>query len=144
MSSDSWIPEGLKLSVTQGRQPRKMVMACTQRLSECHPVFRSQSEHIIIFVPAPIQLDLKTIAGHIGREPGPLGQMLLELEEEYGLFSHLWYVRPGNELRRCAPLPPPSRPPARPQGATGPPATHDDPEAQGSGDEQLAHAEEEP
>jgi hypothetical protein len=105
--SASWIPEGLRLTATQGRQPKKMLVACTQRLSECHPVLRSQSEHIIIMVPAPIELDLKTIAGHVGCDPGQLRGLLEQLESEHGPYSHLWYLRTGNELRRCAPLPPP-------------------------------------
>jgi energy-coupling factor transporter ATP-binding protein EcfA2 len=109
-SSDSWIPEGLRMLIIAGRQGGKMVLACTQRLVECHPVFRSQSEHIIILVPAPIALDLKTIAGHIGREAGLLEHELKSLQAEYGLYSHLWYVRPEDDLRRCAPLPPPWRP----------------------------------
>ena len=135
VSSAGWCPEGLRLAVTQGRQPRKMVMACTQRLSECHPVFRSQAEHVIIFVPAPIELDLKTIAGHIGREPAELRSALDELQNTHGLFSHLWYCRPTNELRRCAPVPA--------GDGSGPPATAplDDEEASAEIDPATEHEE---
>lgn len=105
LSSPGYCPPGLRLAVTQGRQLNKMVMALTQRLAETHPVFRSQSEHIIIFTPAPIALDLKTIAGNVRREAGELDRELGELHNEHGDFSHLWYVRDTDELRRCAPLP---------------------------------------
>jgi hypothetical protein len=105
VSSPSWCPAGLRLGVTQGRQAHKMVLALTQRLAEIHPVFRSQSEHIIIFTPAPIELDLKTVAGHVRREARQLDAELSSLHAEYGDFSHLWYVRDTDELRRCAPLP---------------------------------------
>jgi energy-coupling factor transporter ATP-binding protein EcfA2 len=118
VSSANWCPRGLKWLVVAGRQPRKMVIACTQRLSECHPVFRSQSEHIIVLVPAPIELDLKAIAGHIGREAEQLRTELDSLEAQHGKYSHLWYLREGNELRRCAPVPAP--------GDSGPPAVADD------------------
>jgi hypothetical protein len=136
VSSASWIPEGLRLTATQGRQPRKMLIACTQRLSECHPVLRSQSEHIIILVPAPIELDLKTIAGHIGRDPGQLRAILEQLEAEYGPYSHLWYLRTGNELRRCAPLLPPD--------GSGRPATHEDGESSESAELPTVAVSEEP
>lgn len=105
MSSPSYCPAGLRLGVTQGRQANKMVIALTQRLAEIHPVFRSQSEHVIIFVPPPVQLDLKTIAANIGHEAAALERELAELQAEHGDYSHLWYVRATNELRRCAPLP---------------------------------------
>jgi energy-coupling factor transporter ATP-binding protein EcfA2 len=105
VSSPQWCPEGLRLQETQGRKLRKGVLACTQRVAECHPVFRSQSEHIFLMVPRPIELDLKTIAGNIRREASVLGAELDSLEQEHGPYSHLWYVKPGNELRRCAPLP---------------------------------------
>lgn len=105
LSSPGYCPPGLRLAVTQGRQQNKMVMALTQRLAEIHPVFRSQSEHVIMFVPAPIELDLKTIAGNVRREARVLEEELSSLQAEHGDFSHLWYVRDTDELRRCAPLP---------------------------------------
>jgi hypothetical protein len=105
MSTPGWCPAGLRLGVTQGRQLEKMVLALTQRLAEIHPVFRSQAEHIIIFTPAPIELDLKTVAGHVRREARVLDAELMSLHAEHGDFSHLWYVRDTDELRRCAPLP---------------------------------------
>lgn len=105
VSSPNWCPEGLRLQATQGRKPRKPIIGCTQRVTECHPVFRSQSEHIFLMVPRPIDLDLRTIAGNVRREAGQLGAELDSLQEQHGPYSHLWYVKPGNELRRCAPLP---------------------------------------
>jgi len=105
VSSPNWCPEGLRLQETQGRKLLKPVIACTQRVAECHPVFRSQSEHIFLMVPRPIELDLKTIAGNVRREAAVLGAELDSLQAEHGPYSHLWYVKPGNELRRCAPLP---------------------------------------
>lgn len=113
MSNPSWCPTGLRLCVTQGRAKLKMVIAITQRLAECHPVFRSQSEHVIVFTPAPIELDLKTIAGNVRREASVLDAELGSLHGEYGDYSHLWYVRDTDELRRCAPLPAPAH--TRPQ-----------------------------
>lgn len=104
VSGPGYCPEGLRLTVTQGRQARKMVIALTQRLAEIHPVFRSQSEHVIIFVPAPIELDLKTVAGNVRREWRLLDSELGSLHAEHGDYSHLWYVRDTDELRRCAPL----------------------------------------
>jgi energy-coupling factor transporter ATP-binding protein EcfA2 len=105
LSSPGYCPAGLRAAVTQGREPRKMVIALTQRLAECHPVFRTQCEHIFIFTPAPIELDLKTIAGHVRREAPELDRELAQLHAAQGDFSHLWYVRDTDELRRCAPLP---------------------------------------
>jgi hypothetical protein len=114
ISSPSWVPQGMRLAVTQGRSKRKIVMALTQRLAESHPVFRSQAEHIIVFVPPPIELDLKTLAGAVNREHGVLRGELESLHAEHGDYSHLWYVRPTDELRRCEPLqlPPSTRRPA--------------------------------
>jgi len=105
VSSPNWCPAGLRLAVTQGRQAEKMVLALTQRLAEIHPVFRSQSEHVILMVPAPIVLDLKTVAGNVRREAGSLDHELSQLHAEYGDYAHLWYVRDTDELRRCAPIP---------------------------------------
>ena len=105
MSSPNFCPAGLRLAVTQGRETQRMVIALTQRLAESHPVFRSQSEHVIIFTPTPIELDLKAIAGSIRREASELARELGSLHDEHGDFSHLWYVRETDELRRCAPLP---------------------------------------
>jgi hypothetical protein len=112
LTNPGYCPAGLKLCVTQGRSKRKMVIAITQRLAESHPVFRSQSEHLFIFTPAPVILDLRTIAGNVRREAFDLDRQLGELHAEEGDYSHLWYVRATDELRRCAPLP-----------VSGPPAT---------------------
>lgn len=120
LSGPGYCPAGLRAAVTQGRSTHRMVIALTQRLSECHPVFRSQSEHIYIFTPAPIELDLKTIAGHIGREHGELLRELQSLHAEHGDYSHLWFVRETNELRRCAPLPTPVPTRAQVSTATAP------------------------
>ena len=105
VSGPHWCPEGLRLTVTQGRQSEKMVIVLTQRLAEIHPVFRSQSEHVFLTVPAPILLDLKTVAGNVRREATTLDRELGDLHAECGDFSHLWYVRDTDELRRCAPVP---------------------------------------
>jgi len=104
LTGPNYCPAGLRLGVTQGREPRKMIIALTQRLAECHPVFRSQSEHLIIFTPAPVELDLKAIAGNVGYEWRALDAELRSLHEEQGDYSHLWYVRDTHELRRCAPI----------------------------------------
>lgn len=104
LTGPNYCPAGLRLGVTQGREPRKQIIALTQRIAECHPVFRSQSEHLIIFTPAPVELDLKAIAGNVRREWRVLDAELGSLHAEHGDFSHLWYVRDTDELRRCAPL----------------------------------------
>jgi hypothetical protein len=123
LTNAAYCPEGLKLCVTQGRSHRKMVIAITQRLAESHPVFRSQAEHIFIFVPPPVMLDLKAIAGNVRREANVLDDELKLLQEQEGDFSHLWYVLDGDELRRCAPLPAPGHvgEPEPPSDAEGEP-----------------------
>jgi len=105
VSSPNWCPAGLRLCVTQGREPEKQVIAVTQRLAEIHPVFRSQSEHIFLMVPAPIMLDLKTLSGNVRREATWLDRELGELHAAHGDYSHLWYCRDTDEMRRCAPIP---------------------------------------
>jgi hypothetical protein len=110
LTNPNYCPPGLRLGVTQGRSHRKMVIALTQRLAESHPVFRSQSEHIFIFVPPPIELDLKAIAGNVRREWGVLDAQLKLLQADHGDYSHLWYVRDTDELRPCEPLPAPAGP----------------------------------
>lgn len=119
LTNPGYCPEGLRLSVTQGRADRKMVLALCQRIAESHPVFRSQSEHIFMFVPPPIELDLKAIAGSVRRDAGVLEEALASLHAEQGEYSHLWYVRDTDELRRCAPLPAPAPPGTPRQPATG-------------------------
>lgn len=110
ISSPNYCPEGLRLAETQGRGKRMLVLALTQRVAEIHPVFRSQSEHVFIFTPPPIELDLKTIAGSIRREASAIGGELASLHAEQGDYSHVWYVRETDELRRCAPLSLPGAP----------------------------------
>lgn len=115
ITGPGYCPAGLRLAVTQGRRDRKMVIALTQRVAESHPVFRSQSEHIFIFTPPPVELDLKAIAGNVRREARVLEDELGLLHEQEGDYSHLWYVRDGDELRRCGPLSAPTIPaPPRP------------------------------
>lgn len=142
VSNPGYCPLGLRLAVTQGAAKRKMVLATVQRLAETHPALRSQATHIIVFVPAPILLDLRTIAGHVHREPEELKQLLEGLQDEHGPYSHLWYCKDGKEMRRCAPLPtgvlsgrpadsPPSTPKDSGQSAT---ALQGDPEVSGACD----------
>lgn len=118
LTSPNYCPEGLRLAVTQGRQTHRMVMACTQRLAESHPVFRSQSEHMFVFVPPPIELDLKAIAGNMYREVPLLQRELSSLHAEHGDYSHLWFCRDTDELRRCAPIPIEEAKPAPPRERT--------------------------
>lgn len=110
VSSPSWCPGGLRLCATQGRQPEKQLILVTQRLAEIHPVFRSQSDHVFLMVPAPVELDLKAIAGNVRREWTWLDRELGELHAEHGDYSHLWYLRDTDEMRRCAPIPLGDRP----------------------------------
>lgn len=110
VSSPNWCPPGLRLCATQGRVPEKQVLMVTQRLAEIHPVFRSQSDHVFLMVPAPVMLDLKAIAGNVRREASWLERELAEVHAASGDYSHLWYCRDTDEMRRCAPIPLPSRP----------------------------------
>jgi hypothetical protein len=110
VSSPNWCPAGLRLCATQGRVPEKQVILVTQRLAEIHPVFRSQSDHVFLMVPAPVMLDLKAIAGNVRREASWLERELAELHHAHGDYSHLWYCRDTDEMRRCAPIPLPARP----------------------------------
>jgi hypothetical protein len=105
LTNANYCPEGLRLAVTQGGKKQKLVLALTQRLAESHPVFRSQAEHVFLFVPSPIELDRKAIAGAIRREQTFIDKELTELHAEHGDYSHLWYVRDGDELRRMKPIP---------------------------------------
>jgi energy-coupling factor transporter ATP-binding protein EcfA2 len=105
MSSPSWLPEGLMLAATQGRRPNKCLLILTQRVHAIHPVLRSEAKHIYVFVPAPIELDLKAIAGHVRREASDLDAQLRDAHAKHGDFSHLWYVQDTDELRVCTPLP---------------------------------------
>lgn len=104
LTNPSYVPAGLRLACTQGRRKRKMVIALTQRVAESNPVLRAGADHTFIFVPTPIELDLKAIAASIHRDPALLQEELESLQAEHGLYSHLWFVRETNELRRCAPL----------------------------------------
>jgi hypothetical protein len=110
ITNPNYCPEGLRLGVTQGRRFKKMVIALTQRLAECAPVFRSQASHVVIFVPEPIELDLKEISKAIRRPTSVIAAELSSLYAEHGNFSHLWWVSETDELRRCAPLPAPGSP----------------------------------
>lgn len=112
VSNPNYCPQGLRLAVTQGRQKRKMVMGLCQRSAETHPVFRSQAEHVIVFVPSPIELDLKELAKATNIEAAALGEELRTLHEQEGDFSHLWFCRPTGELRRMAPVDPGPEAPA--------------------------------
>jgi hypothetical protein len=103
-TSPSWIPTGLKLAATQGRKSGRVVMALTQRVAECHPVLRSQAEHIFLFAELPIEIDLKALAGHMGADQPAIATALEQLNTEHGIHAHLWWVRPTRELRRCAPI----------------------------------------
>ena len=112
ITNANYCPEGLRLGCTQGAGKQKLVIAETQRIAECNPVLRAGADHVIVFVPAPIELDLKTLAGVVRREHTVLKHELDELQAQHGIYSHLWYVLEDDELRRCAPLPlTPGRPP---------------------------------
>jgi energy-coupling factor transporter ATP-binding protein EcfA2 len=105
VSAPTWIPQGLMLAATQGRQPRKALLVLTQRVHAIHPVLRSEAKHIYMFVPPPIELDLKALAGHVRREAPELDVQLRHAHTTHGDFSHLWYVQDTDELRVCAPVP---------------------------------------
>lgn len=131
-SNPSWIPAGMRLAVTRGGKDQKTMIVECQRLSEINPVFRSQADHFFVFVPAPIELDLKTLAGHIGIEAPVLKQELEELHELHGDYSHLWWVRDGQELRGCAPIPIDGGPASTREQVLAATADDDEPEQSGS------------
>jgi hypothetical protein len=128
ITQPGYCPAGLRFGYTQGGRWKKTMIAEAQRCSETHPVLRSQADHFVLFVPPPIELDLKTLAGHIGVDWRTLERELLELQAQEGDFSHLWYLKDGNEIRRMAPIPLEGGD-TRPQLA---PATAEDEEAQQS------------
>jgi energy-coupling factor transporter ATP-binding protein EcfA2 len=101
----NWAPRGLILWIQQGRQHGKGLVACTQRPVGIAPPLRTEAEHTLIVVPRTTRDDLATLAGDIGREYRELEDELEWLLAHEGLYSHLWYCRPTNELHRCAPLP---------------------------------------
>ncbi len=108
MSSPTWVPQGLMLAATQGRRPQKTLLTLTQRVHAIHPVLRSEAKHIYMFVPPPIELDLKALAAHVRREAAELDAQLKAAHDRHGDFSHLWYVQDTDELRTCTPLPLPA------------------------------------
>lgn len=105
ITNASYCPAGLRLACTQGAAQRKLVISETQRVAESNPVLRAGADHVFMTVPAPIELDLKTLAGVVRREHTVLKQELDQLHAEHGPYSHLWYVLEDDELRACAPLP---------------------------------------
>jgi hypothetical protein len=115
----NWVPRGIKLCNQQGRQPEKGMLSLTQRVSETHPVCRSQAESIFVFADRPIDVDCKALAGHVGLSAAELEAALADLAAKYGRHAHLWYLRQTQEHRYCMPIPlhtgrarMPRRPPA--------------------------------
>lgn len=100
-----YAPKGLRLIVQQGTAKGFGLVACTQRPVNIESTLRTEAEHVIIFVPSPPMLDIRTLAGDIGQEPDQLKRELESLQREEGLHSHLWYRRRSAQLVRCSPLP---------------------------------------
>jgi hypothetical protein len=100
-----YAPRGLRHIVQQGRIHDMGLIACSQRPVNIEATLRTEAEHVIIFVPSPPMLDIRTLAGDIGKEPDELKRELESLLQDEGLFSHLWYCRRTGHLHRCAPLP---------------------------------------
>jgi hypothetical protein len=105
-----WAPAGLRQTARRGRAPRKLLICCTQRLAECNPIVRTQATHVIIPTPAPVELDLKPLAAHIGVDLEALRGEFDSLHEQGGPHSHLWWSMRTRELARMAPVTPPSWP----------------------------------
>lgn len=99
-------PRSLRYIVQQGAAHDIALLANTQRPVNIEPTLRTEAEHVLIFVPSPPMIDIRTLAGDIGHEPERLKRELDALQAEEGLFSHLWYCRRTGNLHRCAPLPP--------------------------------------
>lgn len=103
----NWAPKYLRQIVQQGREPSEIgVLACSQRPVNVESTLRTEAEHVFIFVPRPIKLDLKTLAGDIGTDPDVLAREIDQLLAHEGPHSHLWYCRRLDRLFHCAPLPP--------------------------------------
>ena len=100
-----YAPRSLRLIVQQGAGADVGLIANSQRPVNIEATLRTEAEHVIIFVPAPPMIDCRTLAGDIGQEPEQLKRELDQLQEEEGLYSHLWYCRRTGQLHRCAPLP---------------------------------------
>jgi hypothetical protein len=105
LTKPGYIPWGMHMAATQGRSQMKMLMALCQRLAEIHPCLRSEATHLIVFVPPPILLDLRTLAGHVGIEADQLRATLEHLEQRFGRYAHWWFIKDGRQHRLCAPLP---------------------------------------
>lgn len=106
-----WAPRRLRSIVQQGRDCSGPdvgigLLALSQRPVNVEATLRTEAEHVFIFVPRPIKLDLKTLAGDIGTDPDVLARELDALLAHEGPHSHLWYCRRQDKLYHCAPLPP--------------------------------------
>lgn len=103
-TSQNRCPQGLLLWIQQGDQMGRGLLACSQRPVAIAAPLRTESEHVIIFVPPTTKRDLTTLGGDIGFEEQQLRDELQWLADNEGLYSHLWYCRETHELRPCAPL----------------------------------------
>lgn len=101
-----WIAPGKGRLVRRGRAWNQLCIDGTQRLSETHPVVRTQAEHIIALTPAPMDLDLDKLSQHIGIGARELKEMMDELHHDAGDHSHLWHVQATRETRRMQACPP--------------------------------------
>lgn len=95
--------------IRRGSGWRQVYIAATQRLSEAHGLVRTQCKHIIAMTPAPVDLDLESLARHVQMNPRQLQEALNDLCDEAGPYSHLWFCEDDRELpyRRMAACPPP-------------------------------------
>ena len=62
-------PKHLRHIVQQGTKRDIGLIACSQRPVNIETTLRTEAEHVILFVPAPTSIDLKTLAPDIGQEP---------------------------------------------------------------------------
>lgn len=104
-TKQAWSPQGLRRCARMGRAHRKLLMCCTQRMAECHPIVRTQATHVIILTPAPAELDLKPIAAHISVSLDALRGRLEDLHLRAGPFSHLWWCSRSRELIEMSAVP---------------------------------------
>lgn len=129
VSAPGRIVKGKARIVKRGRAWDKTHIGTTQRLSETHPTYRTQAEHLIAMTPAPQDMDMDKLARYMNCSRAELEQELTQLHEEAGQFSHIWCVVPEGHERRCmAPCPPPpyawprsvlGRAPIRPHAVQG-------------------------
>lgn len=105
-------PDSLLIVQTQGAQRQIGHIVCSQRPQDIAVPLRTEAEHFFIVVPPISYPDLEVLAREIaeldGAPCGPreLRQLLVDVRQEHGEHSFVWWHRGTGELVVCEPLPP--------------------------------------